>query len=77
MRTYTKVRLIKREDVSSSGDSLGGSFEVRTSTWFYFDNNTGRNAITGHATEDQALEAAKVRARAERQRSRLRTQRDE
>lgn len=61
MRTQTTVRLIKH------GTS---SYEVRTSTWFYFDDNPGRRAISGHAAPEDALRAAQRLARTEHDRTR-------
>jgi hypothetical protein len=48
-----------------------GSFEVwfadgRESQWFYWDDNRGRASITRKMDQDQAREAARALARAER-----------
>jgi hypothetical protein len=48
-----------------------GSFEVRfadgrESQWFYWDNNPGRASITRKMDRDEAREAARALARAER-----------
>ena len=50
------VRLIPHEE----------SFEVRVSTFFYFDDNEGRRSINGRPTKDQALDQAKRVAGEER-----------
>lgn len=42
------VRLIQHEE----------SFEVRVSTYVYYDDVAGRRAINGRLTKDQALEEA-------------------
>ncbi|MGJ5032287.1 hypothetical protein ACQR1I_35995 [Bradyrhizobium sp. HKCCYLS2038] len=51
----TIVRLIKHEE----------SYEVRVSTFIYFDENEGRRAITGRLSPEAAEEQAKQLARAE------------
>jgi len=56
----TTVRLIKHEE----------SYEVRVSTFIYYDDNAGRRSITGRLSEKQALEQAKMIARAERAKAR-------
>lgn len=50
------VRLIQHDE----------SFEVRVSTFVYFDDVAGRRAITGRPTREQALQKATEIARQER-----------
>lgn len=50
------IRVIRHEE----------SIEVRVSRFFYFDDNPGRRAINGRMTREEAEEAAKELARAER-----------
>ena len=57
MRTI--VRLIPHEE----------SFEVRVSTFVYFDNDPGRRSINGRPSRHDAEEQAKEIARAERARA--------
>ncbi|MHB0785602.1 hypothetical protein [Bradyrhizobium sp. 5.13L] len=54
----TIVRLIPHEE----------SFEVRVSTFVYFDDNPGRRSINGRPSRQDAEEQAKEIARAERAR---------
>jgi hypothetical protein len=50
------VRIIKHEE----------SFEVRVSTFFYFDDNPGRRAINNRMTPEAAEQAAKAYAKVQR-----------
>lgn len=52
----TVVRLIQHDE----------SFEVRVSTFVYFDDVAGRRAISGRPTREKALEEATRIARQER-----------
>ncbi|HZR74538.1 hypothetical protein [Bradyrhizobium sp.] len=54
------IRIIRHEE----------SIEVRVSRFFYFDENTGRRTITKRMSRQEAEEAAKAAARAERDRQR-------
>ena len=44
------------------------SYEVRTSRFFYFDDNPGRRSINNRMSPKEAEEAAKALARTERDR---------
>ncbi|KYK44526.1 hypothetical protein A1D31_14095 [Bradyrhizobium liaoningense] len=55
----TVVRLIQHEE----------SFEVRVSTFVYFDDNPGRRSINGRPSRQDAEHQAKEIARAERART--------
>ena len=44
------------------------SYEVRTSRFFYFDDNPGRRSINNRMSPEQAEDEAKKRARTERKR---------
>lgn len=62
---------IKRHETVREGKSLGGSFEVRyddgrESVFWYWDNEPSRRLRADAMDEKQALEAARVFARAER-----------
>ena len=64
------IRLIRH---TPKGIPDAGSYEVRyedgrESVYFYWDDNAGRRAITGHLTKAEAEEKAKAFARAERDR---------
>jgi hypothetical protein len=52
----TTVRLIKQEE----------SYEVRVSTFFYFDDNAGRRSINKRPTPEAALEQARAFAKQQR-----------
>ena len=58
MRTQTIVRLIKGAE----------SYEVRTSTFVYFDDDASRRAVSGRPTPEAAEAHAKHLAKAERDR---------
>jgi hypothetical protein len=52
----TVIRIIKHAE----------SYEVRTSRFFYFDDNPGRRSISNRMSPKEAEEAAKALARTER-----------
>ena len=52
----TVVRIIKHEE----------SFEVRVSTFFYFDDNPGRRAINKRMKSEEAEAAARAYAKVQR-----------
>jgi hypothetical protein len=54
----TVVRIIKHEE----------SFEVRVSTFFYFDDNPSRRAISNRMTPEAAEQAARAYAKVQRDR---------
>jgi hypothetical protein len=51
----TIVRIVPHEE----------SFEVRVSTWFYFDEDKSRRDVSGRPTKDEAKVAAQEFARKE------------
>jgi hypothetical protein len=59
--TEPQVRIIPHEGV----DSDCGSFEVRVSVWFYWENNPGRRLRPEQMTQEQAKAAAQEFARKE------------
>ena len=52
----TVVRIIKHEE----------SFEVRVSTFFFFDDHSGRRSITKHMKPEEAKAAARAYAKVQR-----------
>jgi phosphomannomutase len=52
----TVVRIIKHQE----------SFEVRVSTFFYFDDNLGRRAVKNRMTPEEAEKAARAYAKVQR-----------
>lgn len=59
-KPYTHVRLILHEEGIAR-------YEVRVSHFIEFDDNSGRRAITGKPSRDEALEQAKELAREEQE----------
>jgi hypothetical protein len=55
-KPYTTVRIIPHEE----------SFEVRVSTYFYFDEDAGRRAVSGRIDQESAKKQAQEFARAMR-----------
>jgi hypothetical protein len=55
-KPYATVRIIPHEE----------SFEVRVSTYFYFDNDKSRTAVSGRVDQETAKKQAQEFARAVR-----------
>ena len=60
------VRIIKHEAIPSCGSSEVCFADGRVSQYFYFDDTVGRRLRPEMLTREQALEAAKALASAER-----------
>jgi hypothetical protein len=59
-KPYTTVRIVPHEE----------SFEVRVSTYFSFDGDAGRRAVSGRVDQETAKKQAQEFARAARDRTR-------